>query len=39
MQLINWDIAKTPINWAIVLLMLVIAGSAIRFLIGDRKAA
>lgn len=28
MQVINWPLMKNPINWLIVLLMLVIAGMA-----------
>jgi hypothetical protein len=36
MQLINWEIAKHPMNWVIVLLMLIFAGAAIHIIIGDR---
>lgn len=34
-QLINWELIKEPVNWAIVILMLAIAVFALNFLFGD----
>ena len=36
MEFVNWDIAKHPMNWLTVVLMLVIAGAAVHLLLGDR---
>jgi hypothetical protein len=31
MKIINWELAKNPLNWVIVFLMVFIAGLAIHF--------
>lgn len=33
MQIINWGIAKSPINWLTLFLMVLLAGIAIHFVI------
>lgn len=37
-QLINWDIAKNPLNWVIVGLMLMIAVFGLNLIMGEGSA-
>lgn len=33
MQVINWELMKHPLNWATVILMVIIGGAALHFLL------
>lgn len=33
MQIINWELVKHPINWVVVILMVLIAGIAIHLVL------
>jgi hypothetical protein len=37
-QLINWDIAKNPLNWVIVGLMLMIAVFGLNLIMGQAQS-
>jgi hypothetical protein len=37
MQVVNWELLKHPLNWATVLLMVIIAGAAFHFVLAERE--
>jgi hypothetical protein len=38
-QLINWELAKNPLNWVVVGLMLMIAVFGLNLIMGESAAA
>lgn len=37
-SIINWSLLKHPINWIMVLLMIIIAGAAFHFVLTDYQS-
>lgn len=38
-KLINWELIREPVNWAIVVLMIAIATFALHLIMGDEPPA